>query len=244
MKAYDVNGSDVQSGIPVKSQPYPLIALGEGGNKRATWIPLGKRDVESIVKPRMVACPNQGMQEYHYGEDEPSAEQKLCEKCGKHYSPWGAGATTSSYQRRSHPREGMVKNIDVVEDVGVIALNDQATGKPNGKFLIVGPRNGNRILVLWRVSSGYRGGSSISAGEGVRVIASDSAWHSGRGATGETAEMLAILESGQELHAQISGRRVQQTRARLRYDGEKITVQYGDSGMYAAEAEEPQGEYL
>ena len=83
-----------------------------------------------------------------------------------------------------------------IKDVGIIALRNKETGELNGKFLIVAPRNGhdNRALVLWRVSSGYRGSASISAGEGVTLIASDSSWHSGRGSLGETAETLAILK--------------------------------------------------
>jgi len=43
-----------------------------------------------------------------------------------------------------------------IMNVSVIALKD-SEGKPNGKYLIVAPRGDeNRILVVWRVSSGYR----------------------------------------------------------------------------------------
>lgn len=185
MKAFDVSETKVSDGIPVASQPYPHIVLGEGGNKRATWVALGKRDAGQIV------------------------------------------------------REGRIA------DVGVIALKDEG-GKPNGKFLIVASRNGkdDRALILWRVPSGYRGSAGITAGEGVTMIASDSSWHSGRGNMGETAEMLAVLKPGQELTAQISGRRVEQTRARLGWDGREITVEFGDESLFAALDEEVEGEYL
>lgn len=132
-----------------------------------------------------------------------------------------------------------------IKDASVIAIKD-AEGKPTGKYLIVAPRNGsdNRVLVLWRVSSGYRGSASISAGEGAMVIASDSAWHSGRGNLGATAEILAILKPGQELHAWRSGRHVQESRAKLAYDGRTITVTFGGEEMEAATADEVKGEYL
>ena len=133
-----------------------------------------------------------------------------------------------------------------IKDVGIIALRNKETGEPNGKFLIVAPRNGsdNRALVLWRVSSGYRGGASIDAGEGVTVIAYDHAWHSGRGSLGETAEALAILKPGQELTARRSGRRVQETRARLTWDGKQIAVVFGGEELFVATSEDVEGEYL
>ena len=187
MKAYDVSGSEVSAGIEVSTERYSKLVLGDGGNKRATWIPLGSRDAKRIT------------------EDD-----------GK------------------------------VREVGVIALCDKETNEPNGKHLIVAPRNGkdNRILVLWRVSSGYRGSAHIEAGEGVHVVGYDSAWHSGRGNLGETAEMLAILKPGQELNADISGRRVQENRARLTWDGETIEVIYGDDSIDVIEDEEPEGDYI
>jgi hypothetical protein len=101
---------------------------------------------------------------------------------------------TPIMERRWNSEESEYETVDTgrtsakITDVSVIVLKN-AEGKLNGKYLIVAPRNGsdNRVLVLWRVSSGYRGGASISAGEGVTVIASDSSWHSGRGNLGETA---------------------------------------------------------
>lgn len=185
MKTYDVSGAEVRGGIAVLNKPYPHVVLGEGGNKRATWVALGKRDADAIV------------------------------------------------------REGKVA------DVGVIALKDES-GKPNGKFLIVAPKNGgdNRALVLWRVASGYRGSASISAGEGVIVIASDQSYHSGQGSLGSTAEVLAVLKPGQELTAHRSGRRVGTTRARLTWDGKTVQVEFGDESLFAALDEEVEGEYL
>jgi hypothetical protein len=144
-----------------------------------------------------------------------------------------------------YERQDTGRTLSQIKDVVIIALKD-TEGKPNGKYLIVAPRNGgdNRVLVLWRVSSGYRGGAGISAGEGVTVIASDSSWHSGRGNLGETAEMLAILKPGQELRASRSGRRVQNSKAKLVYDGKTITVTFGGEEMEAATADEVEGEYL
>ena len=131
-----------------------------------------------------------------------------------------------------------------VKDAAVIALKD-AEGKPSGKYLIVAPRQGdNRVLVLWRVPSGYRGSASIKAGEGVVVVASDSSWHSGRGNLGSTAEILAILALGQELHATRSGRRVQETKAVLRYDGKNILVTFGGEELAVATADQVEGEYV
>ena len=135
--------------------------------------------------------------------------------------------------------------MNKISEVSVVALKDD-DGKLNGKYLIVAPRNNNddRVLVLWRVSSGYRGSASISAGEGVTVIARDSSWHSGRGNLGETAQMLAILKPGQGLRASRSGRRVQDTSAKLAYDGTNISVTFGGEEMEAATAEKIDGDYL
>lgn len=186
MKAYDVNGSEVQEGIQVADNPYPHIVLGEGGHKRATWVPLGNRDAGRIVE------------------------------------------------------EGKIVDVDI------IVLRDKETNEPTGKYLIVKSRNvnDNRMLILWRVKSGYRGGSSIEPGDGVIVIASDNSWHSGRGNLGITAETLAVLKPGQELKASISGRRVQNTRAILKYDGESIAVTFGGDELESAISEHVDGEYL
>ena len=49
MKAFDVSESAVREFIPVDTSPYPHVTLGEGGNKRATWVALGKRDAPTLV---------------------------------------------------------------------------------------------------------------------------------------------------------------------------------------------------
>jgi len=186
MKAFDVSKSVVNEFVPVDSQPYPHITLGEGGNKRATWVALGKRDAPALVL---------------------SAE----ERDGKQLP-------------------------DRVVEAGIIKLE-------SGQYLIVAPRGSdNRVLVLWHVASGYRGTASISADSDVLVIANDVSWHSGRGNLGETAECLAVLKPGQSLDAWISGRRVQEDRAHLRWDGQRISVEFfcGD----AVPEGKDEGEYV
>lgn len=209
MKAFDVSGTEVSRGIPVSTEPYAKISFGEGGHKRATWIPLGNRDTDAI----MVKTP----------------------------------ITTRKWNGEAYETVETGNFNVTVEDVGVIALKDKNTGEPNGRYLIVKPHNGsdNRVLVLWRVSSGYRGSAGITAGEGVTVLGSDQSWHSGRGSLGSTAEMLAILKPGQELRASRSGRRVQENRARLTWDGEKIEVVFGDDSLFDVVGEdEPEGDYI
>ena len=230
MKTFDVSGEKVSAGITVSQKPYPHVTLGEGGNKRATWVPLGNRDAEGIVVP---------------AEDvlRPETEWEVRSRLG----------CTSLAEAREAMAGGDVqqkveKTIPAhIDEVGVIALRDKKTGEYNGRHLIVAPRGqDNRALILWRVSSGYRGGADITAGDGVRVVAEDSAWHSGRGSLGSTAEMLAVLSPGQELRASRSGRRVQSNRARLTWDGEEVKVVFGDDSLFIATGadEEPEGEYL
>ena len=180
MKSFEVNGEEIREGIPVSSEPYPHIVLGDGGNKRATRVPLLKSDSEKIIRNYLI------------------------------------------------------------NNVSILKLKDA------GGYLIIAPRDGsdNRILVLWRVASGFRGSASITHGEGVTIIAKDSAWHSGRGNLGETAEILAVLSPGQELRASRSGRRVENTRAKLVWDGKNINVAFGDKNMDAALADEVAGELL
>lgn len=237
MKTFDVSETDVSKGIKVEIEPYPHIVLGEGGHKRATWVALGKRDAENVVKTKMLPCPKQGSCDYSYTEVAPT-ETKTCDKCGQKYGQWDG----TSY-KSVHPQAGEVRGPQIVEDIGIIALKDEK-GESNGKYLVVAPRNGDdRILVLWRVSSGYRGGAGITADEGVTVIGYDHAWASGRGSLGETAEMLAILKPGQELHASRSGRCVQDTKATLTYNKE-IKVVFGGEELDAATADEVEGDYL
>lgn len=208
MKAYDVTERDVRDGIEVILEPYPHIVLGQGGHKRATWVALGKRDVDTIVKNVPVT------------------------------------------ERRLDMKDMLYKNIQTgtiskIIDVAVIELKDPE-GNPNGRYLIVAPRHDkdDRVLVLWRVESGYRGSASISPGEGVIVVAVDSAWKSGRGNLGETAEMLAILKPGQELCAKRTGRRIQNTSGRLVYAFNKISVTFGGDELVDVIEDAVDGEYL
>ncbi len=231
MKTYDVNGREVTAGIKVAMEPQPHVVLGDGGNKRATWVAIGQRDAGTIIVRPDIPCPKQGGSDFTADPATCAAEHR-CDQCGEMYGPWES--TTKLYNYRYHPNAGTVAGPEQIQDAGVMQLE-------SGKMLIVAPRQGNRILVLWRFESGYRGGAEITAGEGVKVVAADKAWHSGRGNMGETAEMLAIMEPGQELRAERSGRHIEETHARLRYDGTNIIVEYGDETLFAVEA---QGQYL
>lgn len=247
MKAYMINNDAVEKGIPVTMQPYPLIELGRGGHKRATWVPLGKQDAEKIIVNRMKPCPMQGQYDFNQDfTDDPSTkpETHICEHCGQQYGDWRKAS--GNYFARYHPKAGEVFEAKVVADVGALALKDKVSGAPTGKHLIVAPLpgNDNRILVYWSVSSGYRGGASISAAEDVLVIARDEAWHSGKGATGSTAQILAVLKPGQELQASRSGRRMQQTRGRLQWDGKEIKVTFGDENLFVAQSDNVDGDYV
>lgn len=187
MKTFDIAGNTVVEGIAVVNAPYPHVLLGEGGNKRATWVAIGKRDIATIV---------------HEGK---------------------------------------------VTDVGVIALKNE-DGTPKGTHLIVAPHGSeDRVLVIWRVRSGYRGNANITAPatDGVTIIDSDKSWHSGQGNLGETAEVMAILKPGQKLLAVRSGRRLEQTHGMLVYDGNgEFEILFGTETMYSATTDEFVGEYV
>jgi hypothetical protein len=185
VKAFTITDNSVKEGIGVPMTPYPRIVIGEGGHKRATWIALGKRDVDSIT-----------------------------------ISLEGAG-----------------ENYRQVLDVGVLKLADK------DQYLIVAPRgNDDRVLVLWRVSSGYRGSASIEAGDDIVVVGYDHAWASGRGNLGETAEMLAVLKPEQSLNACLSGRRVQANQAKLTWTGQHFEIIFFDST--AAPVDDVAGEMI
>ncbi|UZE93126.1 MAG: hypothetical protein IB617_03145 [Candidatus Nealsonbacteria bacterium] len=174
MKCFKTIEDQICVGIPVDQNPYPHVTLGEGGHKRATWVSIGKRDVDII-----------------------SSQGKILR-------------------------------------AGVIALRDKETKELTGKFLIVAerPTADNRILLLWRIKSGYRGSAGINADRNVQVIAIDSSWHSGGGALGETAEILVVLNPGDELRAHRTGRRVENKNyLLLRYDGKNIEVKIGDENI-------------
>lgn len=131
-------------------------------------------------------------------------------------------------------------------NVGVIALKDKEQ-QLTGNHLIVGEKNKNddRVMVVWSVESGYRGSANIHGGQEVKIIAQDKAWHSGKGNLGETAECLAVLKPGQRLYGEISGRRVEEPRAILEYDGKEIKVTYGKKELETVLSDEqPEGEYV
>lgn len=241
MITFDVSKEKVGRGIAISLTPYPHVVLGFGGNKPATWIPLGKQDSARIVKTPVLPCPRRGSNEHSYDKSAPEV-RTVCRECGVAYDPWVKDDVIT--YRSVHPQSGEVHGSPMIEDVELIALKDEK-GDLNGKFLIVAPRgDDNRVLVLWRVPSGYRGDAKITPGEGVTVIATDSSWHSGQGNLGETAEMLAVLQPGQELYATRSGRRLQDTKAVLAYDGEKLSVVFGGDELDAAITDNANGEYL
>jgi hypothetical protein len=231
MKTYDVNGREVTAGIKVAMEPQPHVVLGAGGNKNATWVAIGRRDAGTIIVRPDIPCPKQGDSDFTTNPATCAAQHR-CDQCGEMYDSWKA--STPPFNYRYHPKAGTVPGPEMILDVGSMQLD-------SGKMLIVTPRPSNRVLVLWRFKSGYRGGADITAGDGVKVVATDKAWHSGRGNKGETAELLAIMEPGQELHAKRWGRNLEETHARLRYDGTNIIVEYGDESLFVDEA---QGKYL
>ncbi|MFA5172843.1 MAG: hypothetical protein WC435_00365 [Candidatus Paceibacterota bacterium] len=227
------NGSNQGISVSMDS-PYPRIIMGQGGHKRATWIPIGKHDANKVIEKKFLPCPHQGKSDHSALPDTCSANH-VCESCGKEYGEW---KLDDGLYYRYHPESGEILSSAVIKNVGIIKTE-------KGMHLIVAPKeDDNRALILWSVSSGYRGSASISANEGVKVIATDESWHSGRGNLGSTAEMLAILEPGQQLIASRSGRRVQGTRGILTYDGENVTVVFGGNEIFAATSEEVVGEYL
>lgn len=243
MKTYFVSDDAVSEAIAVTMEPYPHIVLGEGGHKRATWVPLGKRDLQAIVKATAEPCPKRGQSETAFVDQEPH-ELAVCSNCGTLYGPWRKFPSYSGSYAALHPQSGDIDGPNLLIDVGVVALKD-ANG-PTGKYLIVAPRPGkdNRALVFWSFRSGYRGNATIEADAGVTVIARDVAWHSGQGNLGETAEMLAVLKPGQKLHGWRSGRNVQDTHAVLTYDGKQVTVTLGGEEVEAAMGENVQGDLL
>lgn len=259
MKSCTVSGTDVQKGIIVSSDPYPHITLGSGGHKRATWVALGKRDAETIVRPSHLPCPNRRYSRYFDNE----YLNPICKECGAEYSPQDYPAGERG-RYEMHPDSGEVLGPLSIGDIGIVLLKDDQ-GKPNGKYLVVAPRGNddNRVLVLWKVASGYRGSAQIGikkptfadamdaydkTGDPIPdmpvIIASDLSWHLGRGSLGETAEFLAVLKPGQEIYAVRSGRRMQDTHGRLTYDGENINVTFGGEEMEAATSDEVEGDYI
>lgn len=206
MKTYTTRETTVTKGIEVCPTPYPHITLGEGGHKRATWMALGKRDAEKLMIPTQIPCRHRG-----------TTGPEVCLDCGtpaEKVAEWPP-------QVWIHPsKEGFIDGPLKVEDVGVLQLPERENQPP--RYLIVAPpfSESDRILVFWSLSSGYRGSASITPGEGALMIAKDSAYHSGQGNLGESAETLAVLSPDQYLEGRISGRRIQSPEWRLTYLGE------------------------
>lgn len=210
MKAFTIKDTNATEGIQVDMTPYPRVVLGEGGNKRATWIPIGRRD-----QPRLLNENNIIM-----------------------------GADVARTQK--------------------------------GTMLLVAPRPADgrdRALVLWKITSGYRGGAEIHDNprgeqdllhwqsnrakkpeecDGYWVwrnrdtlVAQDVAYHSGRGALGETHEALAIMNPGDTLWGRRTGRHVQSPYLRLKYLGEgKFEIFEGDKAFIEGLDEEDEHELL
>lgn len=201
MKTFTVLGYAVTPGIRVHSFPYWRVVLGEGGNKKSTWIALGKKDASEIISER---------------------------------------------ERVSRDDDKVMIEEGKVMSAGVITLKDKE-GNLTGNHLIVKEKGNHddRILIKWCVESGFRGSANIEGGQEVKIIANDHSWHSGQGAMGETAECMAILKPGQRLYAKITGRRVEEPRAVLEYDGKEIKVTYGKEDLETVLSDEqPEGEYV
>ena len=124
MKTYKIESNvrnEIQEGIEVVMKPFPHIALGgkKGeGKKRGIWIPLGKRDADSIVVIPKLPCPNRAR---------GYAEGAICSLCGVSLVP------REGFMMNAHPDEGEVDGAPMVVDIGVITLQD-------GRPLVVAPR--------------------------------------------------------------------------------------------------------
>lgn len=113
-------------------------------------------------------------------------------------------------------------------------------GKPNGRFFIVKPdlkiQNDTRTLVCWRFPSGRHGAAQIRV-EGIRVI-SQGVRMLPAPDCGEVAEVLAIIQPGQELWANRSGQGISYTHARLVWDGQILLVRTGWSEIFKGQSKE------
>ena len=202
---------EVQKGIPVVMEPFPHLALGEkkgDAKKRGTWIPLGRRDADSIVVVPKLPCPRRV---------EGYAEGASCSVCGVALVP------RPGFLMNQHLEEGEVDGSPVIMDVGIIPLQD-------GKHLVVAPRKSDdQALVLWCVS-GQHAGTYVEAGQGATLMAQGSGWLSGRAARGVVYQALAIVERGGELRARATGKTVVWEKT-LRWDGEKISVQISKKNL-------------
>lgn len=231
VRAFGVYDDLVLRGIGVEMDPTPRVVLGSGF-PRPTYVALGREDAGLLLAGRwLVPCLKRGQVEeksYWYKEFSPS---RLCEQCGISYSPWvNQRRHKLGIWARCHPVDGCME-IPVVTDAGVMPLYGEG-GEPNGRYLLVKPdpriQDDNRALVCWRFPSGNFGASRILIADGVRVVA--------QGVRrlecprfGEVAEMMAILNPGQELRAHRSGSR---THAVLRWDGRELSVLTGGPEVF------------
>lgn len=156
MKAFTV-GTTATEGLPVSTEPYPHIPVGESGRGRQlTRVALGRRDFGEATKK--VACTCRGDSQHMYNEPtEYDRENPLqCRNCGEKYE---FVLHTNEHWYRRHPDRGEM-TVPAFERVDHV---DFITTKERGTLLVVKERQAdNRAAVLLAVPAGYRGSTSVT----------------------------------------------------------------------------------
>lgn len=200
MKAYFVSGQRFLPGIPVEMGEVPNIVVGGG-----SWfwsspihVPLDEAAVDQIIVRRSLGsvpmvCPRCGSTDLALREYLEALYHPLVYLC----FTCNARAEISQWIR------------PVIVDVGV-------HGAFQGEYKIVQPsqEDKDQILILWEVQAGPLT-PAIRVNEDVCVIAK-------RNQAG-SAEVLAVLKSGQHLEAWVPGRNWWSS-VWLTWNGKQITV--------------------
>ncbi len=238
MKAYEVFETKIKEGIPVIKSPYPHIALGNG--KTGSRIAIRKSDADILIRPRLLACPDQ--RETIFTSDPRCAKENyICKECGQKYEAW---EKVNSGWRCKHPNKGKIEGPLCIHEVEIMAVKNKERAEFTG-YLIVAPRSSTdkRALVLWKVP-GFSGSITIFWNKEVILIANGSRLSSRKDLTIEITEVLAILKPGQKLIARRQWHQPQKSYGQLFWDGKELSVIFGGKEIFIIDDKEIEGEYL
>ena len=204
MKLFTVTKSGIENGIAVEFDRFFSLAVGEEGRgRKKVRLPM----VDELGKSTFttVSCPGRGR---------ISMTPHTCDICGDAYTP----------QHIAFRGDGYMHTTGTVEAPGVLQRASVITTK-KGTLLLIPGKDGDdkNVLVKLAVEAGFRGETSASFSDGVRVLKEGICAQGAAGRMGNHSEYLITMEPGSHAIVKRYGRLYgAPSVVRIDYDGEEL----------------------
>lgn len=205
MKLFTVTKTGIENGIAVEFDRFFFLAAGEEGRgRKKVRLPM----VDELGKQTMrtVSCPERGR---------ISMTPYTCPVCGEAYTPKNIAFRGNGYMHTT----GTVEAPGVLQQASVIRT------KAKGTLLLVPEKDGDdkNVLVKLAVEAGFRGETSASFSDGVRVLKEGICAQGAAGRMGNHGEYLITMEPGSHAIVKRYGRLYgAPSVVRIDYDGEEL----------------------